>query len=267
MKITKSKATSYIFKYITKDTKVSFTHIDHLSLNKRLHDNVLEAFFQSLEIDNLAVLTCRKSYNFFVEQDHVEMISTLEKSNYLIAPICLNNNHWTCVFIDLEKSSFYYFDPLGVLEENKRRDGYFKIWQEYYKNALEENSETNKIWKCEVIPHPKQAEKDVTNCGVFVCLFISKYFETNKISFDTKPSDLKLYRTEIENSISRGSCDMSILCSICGNANSIIDESSDLIPCESVNCCLMYHKPCLEDFKTKTTFMKKLSCVLCNTNF
>ncbi len=60
---------------------------------------------------------------------------------------------------------------------------------------------------------------------------------------------------------------MSILCSICGNANSIIDESSDLISCESESCCLMYHKPCLEDFKAKTTFMKKLSCVLCNTNF
>jgi hypothetical protein len=103
-KITKSKAKSYIYQYIVKDTKVTHSQIDQLvTNNKWLHDNVVEAYFQSLEIENFTVLTSRESHNFFVQHDHIEMIQSLDTANYLIAPICLNN-HWKCVFIDIKQS-------------------------------------------------------------------------------------------------------------------------------------------------------------------
>ena len=223
-------------------------------------------YFQNLEIDNVTVLTSRQSYKFFVDQDHVEMVSAIEKSSYLIAPICLNNNHWTCVLIDIKQFFFFYFDPLGILEEMKHRDSYFERWLNYYSSAFDESTK-KKDWSNKSIPHPRQADKDVTNCGVFICLFISRYLERNEIQFETKPSDLKKYRCDIENIISKNSSVMTNLCSICGNKVSVIDESVELTSCKSKNCNLYYHKSCLQDYADKSSYMKKLSCLLCNYNF
>jgi hypothetical protein len=227
-----------------------------------LHDNVVEAYFQSLEIEYFTVLTSRESHNFFVQHDHIEMIQSLDTANYLIAPICLNNNHWTCVFIDIKQSNFFYFDPKGLQEEEKLNKKYFERWTEYYSMAYPEKTQLK--WSNLSIPHPRQENKDNNNCGIFICLFISRYIETKNIQFNTKPIDFKNYRSEIESTISNNSLVMSSMCSLCGNKKSNIDDTCDLVACKGDDCNLSFHNKCLIDFMERTSYMKKLSCVLCN---
>ena len=45
-----------------------------------------------------------------------------------LIPINLNNNHWTCILIDLTKYLFYYFDPLGLVNELALVDLYFDLY-------------------------------------------------------------------------------------------------------------------------------------------
>jgi Ulp1 family protease len=141
------------------------------------------------------------------------MIESIENSAFLIAPICLNNNHWTCVLIDLKKSKFFYFDPYGLISETKRRETYLQRWTNYYNDAFEDS---NKKWSSHPIGHPTQTTSDKTNCGVYICLFVSQYLEKNKIAFDNSPTSLIQHRGNIEVAISRNSLTMSVHCSICG---------------------------------------------------
>lgn len=239
--------------------KVTFGNIESLITNKWLNDSTIEFYYNSLKMNSVYILSCREAHSFFVDGNILNFADKITNYTYLLAPICLNNNHWTCILIDLTKYLFYYFDPLGLVNELALVDLYFDLWQKYYANVFEK-----KNWKKCPILHPKQAPSDKTNCGVYICMFISQFLENKKISFVNSACNLKQLRSEIKQKIKEASISMNSLCSLCACEKSVIDDSINLISCNSDKCNLTYHESCLNDFKSKTSYMKILSCVICN---
>ena len=153
-KITKAKAKDYAYQYIMDGAKVTFGNIESLITNKWLNDSTIEFYYNSLKMNSVYILSCREAHSFFVDGNILNFADKITNYTYLLAPICLNNNHWTCILIDLTKYLFYYFDPLGLVNELALVDLYFDLWQKYYANVFEK-----KNWKKCPILHPNKASE------------------------------------------------------------------------------------------------------------
>ena len=94
----------------------------------------------------------------------------------------LRGDHWITIFVDLELSTFYYIDSFGTTSEAMQQA--FANWLKFVKlrtDLLELHNE--QPFAPVLVEHPLQ--KDVYNCGVFVCKFVSMLLRGENIKRDS----------------------------------------------------------------------------------
>ena len=118
----------------------------------------------------------------------------LTKFRHLYGAV-LRGDHWITIFVDLELSTFYYIDSFGTTSEAMQQA--FANWLKFVKlrtDLLELHNE--QPFAPVLVEHPLQ--KDVYNCGVFVCKFVSMLLRGENIkrdSFDPRNTIAELRST------------------------------------------------------------------------
>lgn len=116
-----------------------------------------------------------------------------EPFSYLVGFVLVNNNHWTCFFVDRAFSTVIYLDPFGAKENIVNRC--FDNWVNFClaKKGLDEIE-----WKLLTIKNQtKQKQADGWNCGVYCCEYLKRLINSNDLKFSNSKAALKVLRDQM----------------------------------------------------------------------
>lgn len=166
-----------------------------------LNDNVIYAYLKCCNYLN---------NTFFMESVQTEQILTnkslvsklnedFTKYDFIAAPILINNNHWCCLFININAAEFLYLDPMGKNETTI--NSFFDNWKLWSSTV---DSLKSKSWSLLDIDYTKQ--KDSTNCGIYICEYLKRLinFDLN-LKFDNKAQALVNLRNIVKETINNNS--------------------------------------------------------------
>ena len=81
----------------------------------RLHDNTIEAYIKMHS--NNALMIPAFTVNKIFSGDYSSVFENFYEIDYVCGLRHINDNHWTCFFVNLHDNSFIYIDPKGNIDE------------------------------------------------------------------------------------------------------------------------------------------------------
>ena len=110
----------------------------------------------------------------------------------------VNKNHWNCYLANLKESHFIYLDPRGISDADI--EDKFKIWRNFAANKIGLNEIAWTI--CTIQNQTKQKKTDMSNCGVYVCRYLTCLLNSNfNLNFSNSKEFLKAMRKEMHNTL------------------------------------------------------------------
>lgn len=166
-----------------------------------LYNNIVDIFISILVLKSndttCSSATCEAGYNFF----YGSMDYSIDFMNFetFFIPI-LHNSHFTLVYLNFNKKTFIYLNPLGI----DMSDYLFQIF-------LRKINQINSDWKVSQLEHDTQ--NDNFNCGVFICQYVEALLANKSLNNLQSP---RTYRQYIKEIFITHTDDMQRICIHCG---------------------------------------------------
>lgn len=109
-----------------------------------------------------------------------------------MGPICKDQNNWCCFYANFNTFEFYYINPFGA--KATELQSVQKNWRKFLKQSLKVKVK----FDYPLIQHSIQ--RDGRHCGVYVCIFLQRLWESNLdgLRFEASNKYLMQKRKEIE---------------------------------------------------------------------
>ena len=105
-------------------------------------------------------------------------------------PLLVNGNHWTMFYANLQSKEVIIIDPYGPSSQNEL---HFRRWCSFAATTA-----LGPRWTLETTQYSMQDKDDISNCGVYVILFLTRLVNMNlSLIFDNSLAGLQIVREKI----------------------------------------------------------------------